>query len=233
MTGVELNKIINLSILIWVSRDISPLQLGNQNLEALLEGEVPFPGKWVKNESKKKTQGAVRPDDDPTCLGFDTFWEVYSFAKGSKADCKKIFAKIGEPDRILIKNTLHLYLASTCVKKEELFKPSRAYASRYLNGRYWDQYEAKRDMTVPVDFKYKDDYHTFIQGKNNEFPGLFESDQHLTCVEYQKVRDGDLKEHNINHIGPSVVISKLNKAYRQSSEQGGYVFDIFIGLCYG
>ena len=65
-----------------------------------------------------------------TCYPFENFWNDYD-KKLARPDCEKIWAKIPEPERELIKTNLPKYKASLTDKQFQL------YPATYLRGRRW------------------------------------------------------------------------------------------------
>ena len=77
-------------------------------------------------------------NDKNSCFPFDEFWEKYDL-KRSKEKCSNAYAKISEEDRLIIKNTLPLYVDSTAkTKTENNGKIFRKNPITYLNNKSWN-----------------------------------------------------------------------------------------------
>jgi len=69
---------------------------------------------------------------------FDDFWDTYDLKK-SKEKCLDVYIKISEEDRLIIKDTLPLYVESTAkTKTENNGKIFRKNPLTYLNQKCWN-----------------------------------------------------------------------------------------------
>lgn len=242
LKGIPYSRAYQLSILLWVNSQIGVDDVGFDptnylDFALILDGKQPFKGRWVKSESKRKTQGVIRPVDDPTCFSFDDFWKQFGNGKGSKKDCLAVYCKIGEEDRQLIKDTLHLYVQGSVVKTEDLpkgkFLPVRCHPVRYLNGRYWDNYAdqiKERDWNIPVGGEFTPAYYAHNLWRSNNFPDLNESPLVLTYSEYCQIKTKAWEKDFKANVGPDILAEIVNLAHLKSLDHGGLVYDNFIAL---
>ena len=73
----------------------------------------------------------VSPDSPSSCFSFEEFWSAYG-KRVERVKCERIYARIGEKDRLVIRERLPLYIQST---------PDKAYRKNpqtYLNGKCWN-----------------------------------------------------------------------------------------------
>ena len=146
-------RAIQLSVLLWVNQNIGAIEdfdsAKYNDFSLILEGCKPFTGRWVKSEERKKTKGAIRPDDDPTCYTWAEFWDDYGKKKSTK-ESKLAYSKLGEEDRAEIKRTLPFYLADTPDLQYRLL------GATYVNSRRWEDYAGKNYIGAEVDQKNLD-----------------------------------------------------------------------------
>jgi hypothetical protein len=109
------------SIIIQLTRDKE--QLTNKQLIALRKI-----CEFNKDENQDEEKQII------SCFSFDEFWKAYAKFVG-KIDCGKLYLKIKEPERLLIKNHLPIYLASVNNKKYQM------HPLKYLKGKYWNDIE--------------------------------------------------------------------------------------------
>ena len=150
LKGISYQKAQILAAVLFFRREVCdvPLEGDYDEFEALLHDLKPAKGRWVKAETKKKTQGVVRPDDDPTCYTFRQFWDDYQYKVGIQ-ETMAIWRKLTEGDRELIKEHVPGYVLSTTTSKvkEPVFRPRRKGPDRYLNSKVW------KDAAEPVQEK--------------------------------------------------------------------------------
>lgn len=82
-------------------------------------------------EEKNKEEGVLELELFDSVLPFPDYWDMYDYKKG-REDCEKIYSKISESDRAVIKETLPKYIASTPDKTYRL-KPLK-----YLKTKAWN-----------------------------------------------------------------------------------------------
>ena len=152
-TGIPEARAVQLSVLIWVNRDIGEVEDFDSgkyaDFAAILDGSRPFTGRWLKSEDKKKTKGAIRPDNDPTEYPWEQFWDDYGKKKATK-ESKLAYSKLGEEDRAEIKRTLQFYITDTPDLQYRLL------GSTYINSRRWEDYVGRNGVGSEVDQKNLD-----------------------------------------------------------------------------
>jgi hypothetical protein len=141
----------------------------------------------VQEKEKGKEKGKVKEEEKYTCLSFEEFWDLYD-KKVGKDNSKKLFDKVEEKDRILIKSNIPLYKES----KED--KKFRLDPERYLKRKTWNDeiiekpssYKKKEEQEKPSVAPAKD-YHRFIDLIRSN-PILNESRNMLQEFEYNNLK---------------------------------------------
>ena len=83
-------------------------------------------------DNKNKNEKNLKNDKNNTLLSeFEKFWELYG-KKEDKEECKKLFFKTTEEERLLIEAHLKAYIEST--KEDIKFRKS---PKNYLRGKCW------------------------------------------------------------------------------------------------
>jgi len=170
---VHPDRIKQIAILLWVKNHIGDVPVGDYpELELLIAGKHPFPGRWVKSEERKRTKGTARPENDETCYSFEQFWKDYGFKTGLSG-AREIWAKLDEAKRERIKLHLPGYVSKTITKEipGAKFKPKRAQPTTYLNdslGKYWKGFEEVEDTyQFPEDHKLSEHYKSYLTKHKN------------------------------------------------------------------
>jgi hypothetical protein len=81
-----------------------------------------------------ETQIEVKEEIKHSFFDFDSFWKMYAKSV-DKEKCKKVYAKISEPERAEIKIKLPLYIDT--IKDKQFQK----HPLKYLNGKCWNDIE--------------------------------------------------------------------------------------------
>lgn len=123
------------------------------NAKAMLKQNPSY-----KDNDKEKDNDKDK-DNTITCFSFEEFWTLYDKKLDSKS-CKEKYLKIPEPDRLKIKETLPIYLAT--IKDKQFQK----HPKTYLNGKNWNdeiyQEKAKPSMRM-VHYKMYGHFYTHAE----------------------------------------------------------------------
>jgi len=99
----------------------------------------------IIKEKKRKENTIAHFDNAGTCFSFNEFWESYE-KKKDRYKAEKIYNKLPEQDRQVIKDTIALYVLSTPEIK------FRKFPCTYLNNRSWEDeiinYDSKPQQEV-------------------------------------------------------------------------------------
>lgn len=132
--------------------------------------EVLYTGKEVKNINKKNLEESQQAI---SCFSFDEFWKAYNYSVG-KQKCIKLYSKIVETDRALIKKHVFRYVESTMKpNKPETGKISRKHPSTYLNQECWND---ELDVEDPTGFRDNPTYKVYKRGSALAISGPSEED---------------------------------------------------------
>jgi hypothetical protein len=222
------NRAIQLSVLLWANRAIGPIENFDSSryndFAMILSEGSPWKGRWVKSEEKRKTKGAVRPDDDPTEYSWEQFIADYGYRKSLK-ESKLAFSKLGEADRLCIRDTVAIYVAETPDPKYRL------HARTYINQRKWEDYASseKRDFSIPDSGEFRSDFIAYRAKTKDEYPTLPENSM-LNYKEYSNLRSKAWEKDFKVNVGTSVLKGIVDKAHQESLVKGGLVYDKFILL---
>ena len=85
----------------------------------------------VKESKVKDINNTQNENLLSTCFSFEEFWDKYN-KKIDKKKCEKIYSRLKELDKQMIKDTIVLYLKANNDPK------FRKYPQTYLNGRNWE-----------------------------------------------------------------------------------------------
>lgn len=229
------NRFLSYAIRWWVTKNIGPIPGGSEAvdkiLETRLEGCVLFEGRWVVS---KKTKGTIRPADDPTCYTFDDFWKHYDCKLGSRADALRIWCKLDEETRGLIKDTLPGYVSDTTNQRgKEATKTYRANATTYLNGKRWEPYVGKikeiKERQEKISSEWLDPYNKYLTFVRNNFPEVLDSKKEATLENYVELKQRSYHRSAAN-VGLEQEMAVFKDAHKKSKETGNPVWEIFLTI---
>lgn len=220
LTSIPVERAVGLSLLLWIGRDIGDVSATGVKeypiFIQMLEGKKPFQGRWSKSEERKKTKGTVRPDDDPTCYAFKDFWDDYDHKKSFK-ESKAAYSKLGEEDRLSIKNTIGAYVADTPDKRYRL------HACTYINQRRWEDYrDTEINTTVPESGAYVEDYKKYLFENAPKYTIL------LSYQDYESLRNEDWRKSIKSNVGPSILRDLVRRAHADRGSKT--VYEKFLEL---
>lgn len=229
------NRFLSYAIRWWVSKTIGKVPGGSEETDRILEeriGDVsPFEGRWVNS---KKTQGVIRPVGDPTCYQFSDFWKHYDCKLGSRADAERMWCKLPEEIRGLIKDTLPGYVADTTNQRgREATKTYRANATRYINGRYWEKYVDKideiRQRQKKISSEWLEPYQKYLTFVQTNFPEVLEAKKEATLENYVEFKTRSYHK-SAAKVGLDAEMRVFKEAHDRSKATGTEVWGIFLNL---
>ena len=142
LTGYQQRKILNrlseLGIIEATSRGIPAKRHIRINENVLLnvlnrdkQAKESIEEDFTFGEEAVKTENSKRGEATDTVFSFESFWNAYG-KKCEKAKCEKLYAKIPESERKIIKERIGMYVSAT---------PDRAYRKNpatYLRNQCWN-----------------------------------------------------------------------------------------------
>jgi len=131
----QADKMTNEEILVLDEKIYGKREVSERSIVAKrkVSETLPTPSTSQKKgkEKKRKENTIAHFDNAGTCFSFNEFWESYE-KKKDRYKAEKIYNKLPEQDRQVIKDTIALYVQSTPEIK------FRKFPCTYLNNRSWE-----------------------------------------------------------------------------------------------
>ena len=145
----QADKMTNEEILVLDEKIYGKREVSERSIVAKrkVSETLPTPSTSQKKgkEKKRKENTIAHFDNAGTCFSFNEFWESYE-KKKDRYKAEKIYNKLPEQDRQVIKDTIALYVLSTPEIK------FRKFPCTYLNNRSWEDeiinYDSKPQQEV-------------------------------------------------------------------------------------